>query len=392
MRIFGDLDRNEGHGSNDLSGSRAAGGNGNHKGENSSRASGGETARKDGQVAEPREQRGFEAQEPEKDQSNAFAGGSPLADPTAHPRGGGQSGKRGSDRIGEQTLEPAGVINTRAQLSSRRSNGGLWFALMVLVLAVVGASAYFYLSLRENNINLSQVPDLLQSITSLDGRMDATEAKLRDLAANWDGLTNHLAELDGKVDSSLRATRNQARELVGQAAGRLQAEMDQQGQVVDARLNKVESMQRQDRAQLAQLNDQLQGQVASLREQLTAAQESTGRDLANLQGQVSGDQSNLHTLAQRLHRDKVTFEIVKDSPTELVPGVTLTVLNTDVSYQRFRGYISLTNEGKTLWLNNLNAKEAVDLYAQQYSHPYSLIVTTVSKDGVVGYLLLPAGA
>jgi len=39
-----------------------------------------------------------------------------------------------------------------------------------------------------------------------------------------------------------------------------------------------------------------------------------------------------------------------------------------------------------------NAKEAVDLYAQQYSHPYSLIVTAVSKDGVVGYLLLPAGA
>ena len=68
------------------------------------------------------------------------------------------------------------------------------------------------------------------------------------------------------------------------------------------------------------------------------------------------------------------------------------VLNTDVSHQRFRGYIFLTNEGKTLWLNNLNAKEDVDLYAQQYSHPYSLIVTTVSKDGVVGYLPLPTGA
>ncbi|MGD0458294.1 MAG: hypothetical protein ABSC21_11195 [Terriglobia bacterium] len=392
MRIFGDLDRNEGHGSNDLSGSRAAGGNGSHKEESSSHASGGEPAIKDGQAVEPREQMGFEAQESEKGQSNAFAGGSPLAGPTVHPRGGGQSGKRVSDRIGEQRLELAGDINTRAQLSSRRSNGGLWFALMVLVLAVVGASAYLYLSLRENNINLSQVPDLLQSITTLDGRMDATEAKLRDLAANWDGLTNHLAELDGKVDSSLRATRNQMRELVGQAAGRLQAEMDQQGRVVDARLNKVESMQRQDRAQLAQLNDQLQGQVSSLREQLTATQESTGRDLANLQGQVSEDQSNLHTLAQRLHRDKVTFEIVKDSHTELAPGVTLTVLNTGVSYQRFRGYISLTNEGKTLWLNNLNAKEAVDLYAQQYSHPYSLIVATVSKDGVVGYLPLPAGA
>ena len=152
MRILGDLDRNEGHGSNDLSGSRAAGRNGNHKGENSSRASGEEPAMKDGQAVEPREQMGSGAQEPEKDQSSAFAGGIPPADPTAHPRGGGKSGNRASDRIGEQRLEPAGDINTPAQLSSRRSNGGLWFALMVLALAVVGASAYLYLALRNNNI------------------------------------------------------------------------------------------------------------------------------------------------------------------------------------------------------------------------------------------------
>ena len=111
-----------------------------------------------------------------------------------------------------------------------------------------------------------------------------------------------------------------------------------------------------------------------------------------MQQQVSENQGNMQTLTQNLHRDKMTFEIVRNSPTELAPGVALTVLKTDVSHQRLRGYIFLPNEGKTLWLNNVGAKEAVDFYAQQYSHPYSLIVTTVSNDGVVGYLLLPAGA
>jgi hypothetical protein len=392
MRVFGDLDGNDGYGPTDPSGSRAAEGNANRKQQNLSYATGGEPAMNDGQAVEPREPMGSEAKQSEKDQSNSFVGGVPSAGPIAYPGGGWQSGKRVSDRIGEQRIEPAGDINSRAQISSWRSNGGLWLALMILMLAVAGSGAYLYLSLRNNNITLSQVPELLQSISTLGGRMEATEAKLRDLTSNWDGLTNHLAKLDRKIDSSLRATRNQTRELVGQAAGRLQAEMDQRDRVVDARLNSVETMQKQDRAQLTQLNDALQGQVASLHEQLTAAQESTGRALANMQEQVSEGQNNLHTLAQKLHRDKVTFEIVKDSPTELAPGLTLTVVYTDVSYQRCRGYISLTNEGKTLWLNNLNAEEAVDLYARQYSHPYSLIVTTVSRDGVVGYLLLPAGA
>ena len=378
MGIFGDLNGNGPHRTNDLSGSPAPAGEG--------------PAMKDGQVVGSDEQMGSGVQESEKDQRSAFAGGIPQADPAAHLRGGGESGYRANDLIGEQRLEPAGDSYARAQLSSRRSNGGLWLALMILVLALVGASAYFYLSLRNNNISLSDVAGLFQSINTLGGRMGAAEAKLRDLAANWDAMANHLAELDRKVDSSLRATRNQTRELVGQAAGRLQAELDQQGQVVDARLNNVESMQSQDRAQLALLNDQLRAQVASLREQLTAAQENTGRDVASLQGQVNEDQGNLHRLAQQLHREKVIFEIVKNSPAELAPGVTLTVLKTDASYQRFRGYISLTNEGKTLWLNDLSAKEAVDLYAQQYSHPYSLIVTTVRTDGVVGYLLLQAGA
>jgi hypothetical protein len=111
-----------------------------------------------------------------------------------------------------------------------------------------------------------------------------------------------------------------------------------------------------------------------------------------MQEQVSNNAGNLHTLAHQLHRDRVTFEIVKNSPTELASGVTLTVLKTDVSFQRFRGYISLTKEGRTLWLNNLSAKEAVDLYSQRSDHPYSLVVTEVGRDGVVGYLLMPAGA
>ena len=392
MRILGDLNGPENQEPDDSSRWTAAGKNGNGKEENSSHPAGGEPARSDGPGVEPRDQAGPRAQEPEKGRNNAFAGGIPLAEPSPHHAAGGPFGEHSNDRFGEQRFEPEDAINARPQLSPRHSNGGPWFALMVLTLAAIGATAYCYLGLRENNLTLSQLPGLLQSITTLGGRMNATESKLRDLATNWDGLTNRLAVLDRKVDSRLRESGEQTRALVAQAADHLQTELDQQGRVVDNRLSTVESNQRQDREQLAQLNGQLRDQVASLREQLSAAQTGTGRDLANLQEQVSEGQGNLRTLAQQLHREKVTFEIVKDSPTELAPGVTLTILKTDPSYQRFRGYISLTNEGKTLWLNNLGAKEAVDLYSQHDSHPYSLIVTTVNTQGVVGYLLLPAGA
>jgi len=389
MRILGDLDENE---SDRHSNSIDSGSNGSHKVEGSLPPSGVELPKRDEQTVEPPHQRDFTARKPDYDPRKAFVGGIPSADPPPQTSARDQFGHRTSDRIDEQRLEPADDIGSRVQLSRRPSNLGGWFILMVLALGVLGVCGYLYLALRNNNVTFSQVPELLRSVPALGGRLNATEAKLRGLTANWDGLTNHMAELDLKVDSSLRATRNQTRELVEQATGRLQAELDRRSEVVDARLNNVESLQRQAQAQLAQVNDQLRGQVSSLREQLAAAQESNGRDLANMQEQVRNNQGDLHTLVQNLHRDRVTFEIVKNSPTELAPGVTLTVLKTDVDHQRFRGYVSLTNEGKTVWLNNLSAKEAVDLYAQTNSHPYSLIVTTVSPDGVVGYMLLPAGA
>ena len=274
----------------------------------------------------------------------------------------------------------------------RSVGGGAWFLLMVLALALAGAAAYGYLVLHSNHIRVALIPRMLGSIPTLGGRMEATEAKLRGLAANADGFSTRLAALDSKVDSGLRAARSQTREKVSQATKQLQAEMDQRGESVDARLRGVESAQKQDQAQLAQMNEQLREQVASLEAQLTSAQQDTGRDLANVQEQARNNQADLHTLAQNLHRNKMTFELVKGSPTELAPGVTLTILKTDVNYQRFNGYISLTNEGKTMWLKNLSAREAVDLYSQQSSHPYSLVVTAVNADGVAGYLLLPAGA
>lgn len=308
------------------------------------------------------------------------------------PVGNDEDSEHARNRIEEQLQEPAGGANTPRYLSVRRSNGGLWFAFFVLALAVLGAAACGYLSLRSNHIAVSQVPGLLRSVGTMNGRMDAAEAKLRPISGEWSRLADHLAQLDRKVDSGLRAARNQTQDLVAQATRHLQMELDRRSEAVDARLNKVESMQRQDQARLAQLDDQLRGQVAHLHQQLTVAQESTGHDLAAVQAQARNNQGNLQTLTKNLHRDKTTFEIVKNSPTELAPGLTLTILKTDVNFQRFQGYVSLTHEGKTLWLNNLSAKETVDLYSQQYSHPYSLVVTAVNDEGVAGYLLLPAGA
>jgi hypothetical protein len=221
--------------------------------------------------------------------------------------------------------------------------------------------------------------------------MAATEGRLQELAANSEQLNHQLVAIDHKVGSSLRAAHRQTQGLIAEAEGRWEKEMDQRTQVMDVRISRVEQNQSEDHARLARLNDQLEQEVGALRSDLAATQEGTRLGLASLHDQASENEHGLHNLTQQLHRERLNFEIVKDSPTELVPGVSLTILKADPSYQRIRGYVSFTAEGRTLWLENLGAQESVDLYQGNSPHPYSLIITQVNSRGAVGYLLMPAG-
>ena len=182
MRVFGDLNGPESHEPNDPPGSEITGKNGNLNEDNLSYAAGEASRLTDQRAVNPRDQMSSGAEKPEQDPRKAFAGGVLPDNPATHPHSDAQFGIHLSDRIGDQRLESRDHTKTPAQLSARRTNGGLWFVLMVLTLAMLGAGAYSYLSLRNNHVTLAQVPGLLQSVTTLGGRMDATEAKLRDLA------------------------------------------------------------------------------------------------------------------------------------------------------------------------------------------------------------------
>jgi hypothetical protein len=326
-----------------------------------------------------------------KESGRGNIGDVPIGDSGGHVGGAPVFRQIGESRRSGDRRSAAGPAEwTRNSGSRRHSTGALWCAFVLLVLVLIGESAYGYRALHGGSI--AQIPDLLQSVTKLTGGVTALEARLPGLEAQWNGLADRMVRLDRKVDATLRATRHQTQELVAQAEGRLRDQMDRQAQAVEARLSQVESNQREDHTRLARLNDQLEKEVASLRGELAASQDGTNRGLASLHQEVGQNAEGLHALTQQLHRERVSFETAMNTPTEIVPGVSLTVLKTNVSYQRIRGYVSLTADGRTLWLDDLGAQEALNLYPSDINHPYSLVITRVNANGVAGYLLLPAGA
>ncbi len=272
-----------------------------------------------------------------------------------------------------------------AEYLHKRTTGRLWATLVALAVALSLVAAYDYSIFQRHNAQLTQLSGLVDAFAGMGKRLDTAEATLRAWTADRDSLFERLRKLDYKVNSDFRLARKHAEELTAQLEERVQDQIDEREYLVDARLSKVESNQEANGARLAQLQEE----IANFRQEIAAVRRDTGRDLANLSQKQIQSQGKLEAIVHQLDRQRVDFEVAKNDTQELVPGISLRVLRTNVSYQRFEGWLWFLADQRTLWIENQGAQQPVMFRGKQGGEPYELVVTGVNKKGVVGYLLLP---
>lgn len=272
----------------------------------------------------------------------------------------------------------SGNTHNEVQQLQRRTTS-LWVAMVALAVALTGVVGYGYLALEKHNIKLSQLPGVQESLKLVGERVDAVEGKLSTWAADWDLLQARMEKLDRRVNYSRELARTEARKLASQVQERLEAELDEYAQGLDARLALLESSHEAQRARLGQL-----------REEVAAVRRDTGLDLARLHQQVSRGERNLDNLARSLEPRRVEFELSKERTRELAAGISLRITGTDVRFQRVKGWLWLLPDRRTLWVRGLQAQQPLRFYRKEGGEPSELVITQVGKDSVAGYLLLPA--
>lgn len=264
----------------------------------------------------------------------------------------------------------------------------LWTAVVLLALVLAGAIGYQYMTEGKHNLEFARLPEMQSSIQGLGQRLESAETGLNSLTSGWQTLVTRVSTLEGRVSRNLQAARKQAQELRAQMTqfeDRLQAQLQESTQKLQARLDGLESRQEAQQGRVARLQEE----VASLQQELASVRNITGRDVADLRVDVSKNEREVGSLARQIARERLEFEAVKNRTQELVPGVSLFVSKTNVSYQRFDGRLWLLEDRRTLWFRGRSVQQALVFYSKQNRAPYELVVTRVSKDGVVGYLVRP---
>jgi len=255
-----------------------------------------------------------------------------------------------------------------------QSNVGKWI-LIALAIAYVGASAFFIYDQHTKLEKITQDQAASQKqIGDLTKRMQSAEADSETLAQQL-GMT--------KKELNSRAAELQREQLA--AAARITAEAAEEKKDVNAVAGEVGNV----KTDVGGVKTDVAATKASL-EATIARLQSTEGDLHVQSGLIANTRGDLEALKHRGDRQYYEFTLLKGSKPQAFSTVALQLKKTDPKRGKYS--LDVTADDKTIEKKDRNQSEPVQFYTGREHMLNELVVWTVDKNKVTGYLSTPKNA
>jgi chromosome segregation ATPase len=255
-----------------------------------------------------------------------------------------------------------------------QSTVGKWI-LVALAVVYVGASAFFIYDQHGKLQKVTQDQTASQQqIGDLTKRMQAAEADSETLAQQL-GMT--------KKELATRAADLQRQQQV--ASARLKAQAEEEKKDVGAVAGEVGSV----KTDVGGVKTDVAATKASLEATIAKLQGTIG-DLGVQSGLIANTRSDLEALKHRGDRQYYEFTLLKGSHPQAFSTVALQLKKTDPKRGKYT--LNVTSDDKTIEKKDRNQSEPVQFYTGREHMLYELVVWTVDKNKVTGYLSTPKNA
>lgn len=254
------------------------------------------------------------------------------------------------------------------------SNIGKWI-LIILAVAYAGASAFFIYDQHGKQEKLTQDQSASQKqIGDLTKRMQAAEADSETLARQL-GMT--------KKELAARAGELQREQQV--AAARLAEQAEQEKKDVSAVSGEVGSVKND----VGGVKTDVAATKASLDATISKLQGTIG-DLGVQSGLIANTRNDLEALKHKGDRQYYEFALLKGAKPQAFSTVALQLKKTDPKHGKYS--LNVTADDKTVEKKDKNQSEPVQFYTGRDHMLYELVVWTVDKNKITGYLSTPKNA
>jgi DNA repair exonuclease SbcCD ATPase subunit len=269
---------------------------------------------------------------------------------------------------------------------------GLMTALVAgAIIALVAANIYLYIQIDHLKTDVSKVSEKLSTEVS----------NLRDASSvSTQSQQRHIETLK----EELEAARNQARTLSSQAKAEATARAEQLAKQIEAEQAKVQQQVSREitdvkqsasaaNAKIADVSTDVGGvksQVSETQAELQktiADLKSTRGDLGVQSGLIATNASELQALRRLGERNYFEFKLGKTKQPQRVGDITLLLKKTDPKRNKYT--VDVMADDKLTEKKDKNLNEPVQFYTSKAKQPYELVVNSVAKDQIVGYLATP---
>jgi chromosome segregation ATPase len=259
-----------------------------------------------------------------------------------------------------------------------QSNVGKWI-LIALAVLYVGASAFFIYDQHGKLEKVTQDQAVSQKqIGDLTKRMQSAEADSETLAQNL-GMT--------KKELATRSAELQHEQQVASAAAaaRIAAQAAEEKKDVNAVAGEVGNV----KTDVGGVKTDVAATKASLEATIAKLQSAMG-DLNVQSGLIANTRSDLEALKHKGDRNYYEFALLKGAKPQAFSTVALQLKKTDPKHGKYS--LDVTADDKTIEKKDKNQSEPVQFYTGRDHMLYELVVWTVDKNKVTGYMSTPKNA
>jgi chromosome segregation ATPase len=255
-----------------------------------------------------------------------------------------------------------------------QSNIGKW-VLIVLAVAFAGASSFFIYDQHGKIEKLTADQSASQKqIGDLTKRVQSAEADSETLAQQI-GMT--------KKELATRASALQHEQQI--ASARIAEQAEQEKKDVSAVSGEVGSV----KTDVGGVKTDVANTKASLDATISKLQGTIG-DLGVQSGLIANTRGDLEALKHKGDRQYFEFTLLKGAKPQAFSTVALQLKKTDPKHAKYS--LNVTADDKTVEKRDKNQSEPVQFYTGRDHMLYELVVWTVDKNKISGYLSTPKNA
>ncbi len=275
----------------------------------------------------------------------------------------------------------------------QQHRSGLMTALVAgALIALLAANIYLYIQIDHLRADLAKTQD----------RISTDIANLRDSSSVTVAADQRHLEA---LKEELAAARDQARNMSSEAKVEAQAHADalvKQIQAEEAQMNRrvasqISDVQQQATAANAKIAD-VSTDVGSVKTQVTQTQSQLDKTIADLKsvrgdlgvqsGLIATNGTELEALKRLGQRNYIDIKLGKTKQPVRFGDITLKLENADPKRNRYS--LSLMADDKRTDKKDKSVNEPVQFYTAKGGHiPYEIVINSVSKNQIVGYLSTP---